>query len=144
MISYLCSNTIFFFFDLRCILLSLSLIANLSLHCQYNINGNADSISQNCFRLTEALNGKWGSVWSTNKVNIKESFEVSMSLNFGNKDSGADGIAFVLQKILTQQDHQVLELATRVLVLPLLLNLIPIKMDLTQMKIIVQSKLMEK
>ena len=87
-----------FNFGFRCILFSFSLIANCSIHCQYNINGNADSISENCFRLTEALNGKWGSVWSLNKVNIKESFEISMSLNFGDKDSGADGIAFVLQK----------------------------------------------
>lgn len=67
-------------------------------YSQYAINGNADSISPNCFRLTEELNGKWGSVWSLNKVNIKEDFQISLSLNFGQKNSGADGIAFVIQK----------------------------------------------
>ena len=49
----------------------------------------------------DALNQS-GSAWFEDKINLNQSFDVRMSLNFGCKDgNGADGMVFILQPIST-------------------------------------------
>ena len=64
---------------------------------------NGDAVQQgSCFRLTQDAGFRNGSVWYSDKVNLKESFDLYFDIFLGCKDSdGADGIAFVLQPIST-------------------------------------------
>lgn len=68
----------------------------------YVVNGDASALGGDCFQITPAQNNQAGSVWSQNKVNLAQDFEIHAELNFGNKDgNGADGIAFVFQPVCT-------------------------------------------
>jgi gliding motility-associated-like protein len=83
-------------------LLLISGIFFAKLSAQYVVNGNAVSISNNCFRLTAANPFEGGSVWYNSRVDISQSFELYFSVFLGCLDAGgADGIAFVLQPIST-------------------------------------------
>jgi hypothetical protein len=53
-----------------------------------------------CYILTEELNNKVGAVWGSEQADITSDFNVSASLYFGDKEDGADGIAFVIQNAL--------------------------------------------
>ncbi len=68
---------------------------------QYQVNGNADSLSCNCYLLTDDLNGQSGSVWNINEIDLNNSFDFTFDVFLGYNDNGADGIAFVLQPIST-------------------------------------------
>ena len=71
---------------------------------QFNIVGTATSSGSGCFTLTTTT---WeaGSFWSTYEINLNDSFDVTLTLNFGNISSetdsicGADGMTFILQPI---------------------------------------------
>lgn len=86
--------------------LSLIIFAVFSngLLAQYTVNGNAQQISCNEYKLTNAVNGQSGSVWNNNKIDLSQSFDfkfdVILSYPVPN-DGGADGIVFVLQPIST-------------------------------------------
>lgn len=68
----------------------------------YHLNGNASQENCNCYTLTPNLTNQSGSVWNVNKINLQESFDFHFDINLGSNDqSGADGIAFVLQPIST-------------------------------------------
>lgn len=66
---------------------------------QYVTNGNSVKIpGSNCFRLTSNQNDNSGSVWFSEKIDLKQPFDFEFYLNFGNLDfEGADGIAFIMQ-----------------------------------------------
>ncbi len=69
---------------------------------QFNLNGSARQISQRCFQLTDERLNIVGSIWDTTKINLNESFEVSLDLFFGCRDfDGADGIVFGFQPVGT-------------------------------------------
>ena len=68
---------------------------------QYTVNGNAIKENCNCYRLTENENGRSGSVWNNNMINLSQSFDFTFDVFLGCNDGGADGIAFVLQPIST-------------------------------------------
>jgi hypothetical protein len=60
--------------------------------------------TNNCYQLTADLKKQVGVVWSTNRVDVSCSFTLNAAMYFGTHDgvnnktnSGADGIAFVLQ-----------------------------------------------
>lgn len=71
-------------------------------HAQFILNGNATQISDTCWTLTTETDFIVGSMWNDEKINLNESFEVQIQLNFGDKDGdGADGILFGLQPVGT-------------------------------------------
>ncbi len=62
--------------------------------------GDAVSLGDDCYRLTEPLNTQFGAIWSPDLINLNASFEAQFQLYFGTIDqNGADGIAFVFQPI---------------------------------------------
>ena len=68
---------------------------------QFILNGSALHSGNGDYLLTPAQGAKVGSIWFEEKVSLEESFELNFELNFGNKDNGADGIAFCLQPLNT-------------------------------------------
>ncbi len=68
---------------------------------QYVVNGTAEQLSCNCYRLTEAINNEGGSVWNSNQISLEDPFDFTFDVYLGNIPSGADGIAFVLQPVST-------------------------------------------
>ena len=70
---------------------------------QFVLNGDAEMIGPDCYRLTEALNEQSGAMWHIDKIDLNESFEVAAQVFLGCKDDGgADGIVFVFQSANTQ------------------------------------------
>src|SRR5882724_9120609 len=68
----------------------------------YIINGSAHQENCNCYTLTDDQLTQSGSVWNKYKIDLTQSFDFNFSVYLGCKnDSGADGIAFVLQPIST-------------------------------------------
>lgn len=68
--------------------------------------GDADSLSCNCYRLTEAgQQHQGGFVWSNDRIDLNIAFDYTFDVYLGEdisgQPSGADGIAFVLQPIGT-------------------------------------------
>lgn len=67
---------------------------------QFTLSGSAISLGDSCFQLTPNSTQQVGSLWSTNKVSLSNSFEIFANINFGNKDDdGADGMTFSLQSV---------------------------------------------
>ncbi|MEO0405673.1 MAG: L-type lectin-domain containing protein, partial [Bacteroidota bacterium] len=66
------------------------------------MNGDAEFIGDDCYRLTEAINTQNGTVWYAEQLDLNDPFDFSFTMNFGTNDSqGADGIVFVLQTVGT-------------------------------------------
>lgn len=78
------------------------ILSSFTLNAQFILNGNATKIDEDCFELTQDFLEQSGSAWFEEKINLNQSFDVRMNLNFGCKDAnGADGIVFILQPIST-------------------------------------------
>ena len=71
----------------------------------YNMVGSAQFIEiDSSYLLTEELGNQSGAVWSLETVDLSKGFEVEAKLNLGSlTESGADGIAFVLQPLSSNQ-----------------------------------------
>ena len=63
---------------------------------QYQLNGDAQALENNCFRLTPSQDKKVGTVWFSPMINLDQSFDITFEMNFGCDDEGADGISFSL------------------------------------------------
>lgn len=70
-------------------------------NAQFIVNNDATQDNCNCYTLTPDQNTKSGSVWNTNMISLNQSFDYTFKVFLGSNDSGADGIAFVLQPIST-------------------------------------------
>ncbi|MFT3681690.1 MAG: PKD domain-containing protein [Ferruginibacter sp.] len=69
---------------------------------QYTVNRDATKDNCHCYTLTPDVQQKSGSVWNNNKISLANSFDFKFDIFLGcNQESGADGIAFVLQPIST-------------------------------------------
>lgn len=69
-----------------------------------NFITNKDAVYQgnDCYRLTQAIQGQVGSIWYDQKIDLNQSFDVVFDINLGCIDgNGADGIAFMLQPLST-------------------------------------------
>jgi len=86
---------------LYALLFSLLLIFPTVTFSQYQLNGNASSISCNCYQLTPNLNTQSGSVWNVNSISLSQPFDFTFEIFLGCSDAGADGIVFGLQPIGT-------------------------------------------
>ena len=72
------------------------------LQAQFITNGTAQLTSERCWTLTPARNSVVGSVWNETKINLNESFDVSLDIFLGCLDgNGADGIVFGFQPVST-------------------------------------------
>ena len=71
----------------------------------YNMVGSTQFISSDSsYLLTEQQNDQSGAVWSLDRIDLSKEFEVQAKLNLGSLTSnGADGIAFVLQPLSSNQ-----------------------------------------
>ena len=87
----------------KLILFSLFFLTSLNvLNAQFKENGSAFKYSDRCWQLTDAVNFQVGSVWYEQKLNLNESFDLTVDVNLGCKDAdGADGIVFGLQPVST-------------------------------------------
>ena len=74
---------------------------------QYNVAGTAiPTTPSGCYTLTSTT-GQAGAVWNIFKINLNQPFDITLSLNFGNRNNphydpptcGADGMSFVLQPL---------------------------------------------
>lgn len=80
------------------ILLFTMLISSIvSFTQEYSINGDAIENSQDCFQMTEAVNGQLSSFFANEQIDLNEPFEFIFELNFGFNPGGADGMVFILQ-----------------------------------------------
>ncbi len=79
------------------------LLMAMALHADSQITFNNVSDLSNptshCFTLTAAAASQRGSVWGNTKIDLQQNFDISFTLNFGNRSGfpGGDGMAFVLQ-----------------------------------------------
>lgn len=70
-------------------------IVNTFNAADYVINGNAVYQGSATYRLTQAANAQFGSMWYQNKLDLTTDFELDFDIYLGNQDYGADGMAFV-------------------------------------------------
>lgn len=72
-----------------------------SLNAQFTLGGQAISLGGDCYRLTQSPSSfALGTAWSTNTVNLNQSFDLRFELKLGCKDAnGADGMVFGLQSL---------------------------------------------
>jgi gliding motility-associated-like protein len=65
------------------------------------LNGRAIQLNDSCFQLTaETDTAAVGSIWYPDKVDLRNSFDLVMEMNFGCQDlRGADGMVFGLQPV---------------------------------------------
>jgi gliding motility-associated-like protein len=69
----------------------------------FALNSDASNPSGNTITLTPNVGSKNGSVWNKNRLDLSADFEVNAEVFLGNNDGGADGIAFMLQPLSTNQ-----------------------------------------
>ncbi|WP_255350059.1 L-type lectin-domain containing protein, partial [Mangrovimonas sp. TPBH4] len=66
--------------------------------------GDAVSLGDNCYRITENTTQQSGSVWYNNVIDLNTDFEIIFDANFGSNDAnGADGMAFVMKTTATAE-----------------------------------------
>ena len=80
-------------------------VINIANAQQYSLAGTASSTGSGCYNLTNTTD-QAGAAWNAYKVNLHQAFDITISLNFGNRpdinydggaNCGGDGISFVLQ-----------------------------------------------
>ncbi len=71
------------------------------MQAQYQVTGSASVLNDTCFTITPAINIQNGAVWSSNTINLNESFELRASIFLGNNTGGADGMTFTIQPSAT-------------------------------------------
>ncbi len=82
-------------FFLPVLFLPASALAQSSVR-EFQLGGSASVISEDCIRLTPDHQYVSGSAWFKQPIDLKEPFELRMSIVLGEKDLlGADGIVFV-------------------------------------------------
>lgn len=77
------------------------LILPSTLFSQYQVNGNASTISCNCYQLTPNIGTQSGSVWNVNSISLNQPFDFTFDIFLGCNNAGADGIVFGLQPVGT-------------------------------------------
>ena len=63
----------------------------------FDTEGDALSLGNDCYHLTLDVDYQNGAIWNTATIDLNTDFEIEFTANFGSKDAGADGMAFVLQ-----------------------------------------------
>ncbi len=79
------------------IIFSALLIFPLYTQAQFYLIGDSQRMPDGCILLTPDLPYSEGLAYYRDKLDLSEHFQIEFDLFFGDKDSGADGIAFVIQ-----------------------------------------------
>lgn len=70
-------------------------------YAQYTVGGNAATLANGCFRLTQAGTNKAGYVYHNAPINLNDTINFKFRINLGSTNAqGADGIMFVLRDSL--------------------------------------------
>ena len=89
---------------MRWIFLYFILYLAATANAQFVLNGDATQVSDICFELTPDDFWRGGSIWNEEKINLNESFSMTINAFLGCKDvAGADGLYFAFQPINTSQ-----------------------------------------
>jgi hypothetical protein len=70
---------------------------------QFQLVGNATSQGGDCYQLTPNQQSQSGAIWNLSQVNLNQPFDIYAEIYLGNSNGGADGMAFVLQQVSTNQ-----------------------------------------
>jgi len=65
------------------------------------LNGNATQPVANTYQLTQAAGNQSGSAWNSVTLNLTQPFSFDVDVFLGYNNSGADGMAFLLQQVST-------------------------------------------
>ncbi len=87
-------KSVYFFFSLSCLFCN-------TLRAQFHVNKAAFKTSDRCWTLTPDARTQVGSVWYEKKLDLTESFDLTLSIYLGCRKDGADGIVFGLQPLST-------------------------------------------
>jgi len=68
----------------------------LSLEAQFKLLGDARHMDGSCIQLTPDVDYSEGIAYSTSQIDLRNYFEIEFDIYLGDKDAGADGIAFVI------------------------------------------------
>lgn len=69
----------------------------ISFSQDYELNGDAEFLDDDCIQLTSNQNSQNGNFWALEQINLNEAFNMQFILYLGTSDGGADGMCFVLQ-----------------------------------------------
>ncbi|HRY98273.1 MAG TPA: gliding motility-associated C-terminal domain-containing protein [Bacteroidales bacterium] len=61
------------------------------------LNGSTTLSGNGCFQLTPAAAGQSASLWQLSKLDLNQAFDIQYQAQFGNNNSGGNGMVFVLQ-----------------------------------------------
>lgn len=84
----------------RLVFLSIFLFYQFSssiVFAQFNVVGSAAQTGGNCYQLTPNNLHQAGAIWNLNQINLNQSFDITLNMNFGCDDGGGDGMSFILQ-----------------------------------------------
>ena len=90
----------------KAIIFILSILISNVMYAQLNPNfiGDAISLGNDCYRITNNVNNQLGGVWYDNPIDFSEDFEIIFDLNLGSNDAnGADGICLVFKTTSTPE-----------------------------------------
>jgi len=81
-------------------ILGLLLLLRVAMAAQVaNPVGDAVDLGSDCFRITNAQQTQNGAVWYTEQLDLSQYFSLTVDINLGNNDGGADGIMLVMQQV---------------------------------------------
>lgn len=81
---------------MRFLLFVVVLLASLPVHAQFYYLGTAQPMDNGCVLLTPDYPYAEGVAYSTTPLDIRYNFDISFDIYLGDKEEGADGIAFVI------------------------------------------------
>ena len=70
---------------------------------QFTLIGSAEQLGGDCIQITPSLNAQQGAAWNNVQLDVSQPFCIHLTVNLGTNDGGADGIAFVLHQLGTNQ-----------------------------------------
>ena len=94
-----CPEQAFLFSRVVRLIILFTFILPASALCQFNLQGDASSLGADCIQLTPWIQSQQGAAWHVDQLDVSLPFCVHLTVNLGSNESGADGIAFVLQQL---------------------------------------------
>ena len=61
------------------------------------VAGDAEALGGNCYRISQDIRYQSGAAWFQSRIDLRFGFYFEFDLYMGDKDEGADGLAFVIQ-----------------------------------------------
>lgn len=66
---------------------------------QFSLIGSAQQLGGDCVQITPSSNAQQGAAWNNVQLDVSQPFCIHLSVNLGNNDGGADGMALVLHQL---------------------------------------------